>query len=115
LSLVDTTTDFGFLDGISNPFVNGSGGEPNPGQARVPPGEVFLNTTGDSLRRPAWATNGSFLVFRQLQQFVPEFNKFLADNPVGPKSLKPEERSQLLGARMVGRWKSVSRVNCDVR
>ncbi|KAJ7260803.1 DyP-type peroxidase [Mycena rebaudengoi] len=99
---------FGFLDGISNPFVNGSGGDPSPGQALVPAGEIFLNTTGDSLRRPDWAKNGSFLVFRQLQQLVPEFNKFLADNPVGQKSLglTKEEGSQLLGARMVGRWKS---------
>ncbi|KAJ7236497.1 DyP-type peroxidase [Mycena rebaudengoi] len=99
---------FGFLDGISNPFVNGSGGEPNPGQASVLPGEIFLNTTDDGLRRPDLAKNGSFLVFRHLQQLVPGFNKFLADNPVGQKTLglTKKEGSQLLGARMVGRWKS---------
>ena len=52
-------------------------------------------------------TGGSFLAFRELQQLVPEFNKYLLDNaPVVPgKTL--QERADLLGARMVGRWKSV--------
>jgi deferrochelatase/peroxidase EfeB len=113
LPLIDTTTDFGFLDGISNPFVTGFPGEANPGQARVPAGEIFLGAANDSVRtRPPWTKDGSFLVFRQLKQLVPEFNKFLADHPVG-QNLSPEAGSQLLGARMVGRWKSVSRVNCE--
>ncbi|KAJ6536896.1 hypothetical protein B0H19DRAFT_1182080 [Mycena capillaripes] len=94
---------FGFLDGISNPFVAGFDDQSKalPGQAQVPAGEILLRETG-----PGWAKDGSFLVFRQLQQLVPEFNKFLADHPVGPESLTRDERSQLLGARMVGRWKS---------
>lgn len=43
--------------------------------------------------------------YRQLQQFVPEFNKFLADNPI--KEV-PDRKlgSELLGARLFGRWKS---------
>jgi deferrochelatase/peroxidase EfeB len=43
--------------------------------------------------------DGSFLAFRQLKQLVPEFNNFLAANPVNGSS-------ELTGARMVGRWKS---------
>jgi deferrochelatase/peroxidase EfeB len=46
-------------------------------------------------------------VFRQLQQLVPEFNQFLATHPLDTDTLTPEEGSELLGARMVGRWKSV--------
>jgi len=41
---------------------------------------------------------------------VPEFNDFLKKNPIAKdgngKELTPEEGSELLGARMVGRWKS---------
>jgi deferrochelatase/peroxidase EfeB len=57
--------------------------------------------TGDNTTRPAWAKDGSFLVFRQLKQYVPEFNKFTVDNPI-------EGSSELTGARLIGRWKSVS-------
>ncbi len=44
-----------------------------------------------------------------MEQLVPEFNKFLLDNPIsGPDlPLTREEGSALLGARMLGRWKSV--------
>lgn len=91
--------DFGFLDGIAQPAISGFG-TPLPGQAVFPAGIFLLNETGDSTPRPAWAKDGSFLAFRKLQQFVPEFNKFLLDNPTNGSS-------ELTGARMVGRWKSV--------
>nr|WAW38305.1 DyP-type peroxidase [Mycena epipterygia] len=97
--------DFGFLDGISNPAVSGFQ-TPHPGQAVVPPGEILVGETGDSVTRPAWAKDGSFLAFRQLKQLVPEFNKFLADNPIRAPTLTSQQGSDLLGARMVGRWKS---------
>jgi hypothetical protein len=79
-----------------------------PGQAVVPAGEIIVGQPGDNATRPAWAKDGFFLVFRQLKQLVPEFNKFLADNPIVEPGLTPEQGSDLLGARMVGRWKSVS-------
>ncbi|KAJ7054412.1 fungal peroxidase [Mycena amicta] len=97
---------FGFLDGISNPAVSGFQ-TPKAGQAVVNPGEILVGETGDTFgTRPSWAKDGSFLVFRQLKQLVPEFNKFLADNPLPVSGLSPEQGSDLLGARMVGRWKS---------
>ncbi|KAJ6501275.1 fungal peroxidase [Mycena vulgaris] len=96
---------FGFLDGISNPAVEGFA-PALPGQAVVPAGEILLGETGDSVTRPPWAKDGSFLVFRQLKQLVPEFNKFLVDNPIRAPGLTPKQGSDLLGARMVGRWKS---------
>ncbi|KAJ7512499.1 fungal peroxidase [Mycena galericulata] len=98
---------FGFLDGISNPAVVGFQ-PPLPGQAVVSTGEILVGETGDPVlsSRPAWAKDGSFLVFRQLKQLVPEFNKFLTDNPIHVPALTPKQGSDLLGARMVGRWKS---------
>ncbi|KAF7291876.1 Fungal peroxidase [Mycena indigotica] len=92
---------FGFLDGISNPAVQGFR-DPSPGQAVVSPGEILVEDSS----RPPWAQDGSFLVFRQLEQLVPEFNKFLADNPIRAPALTTQQGSDLLGARMVGRWKS---------
>ncbi|KAJ7885115.1 hypothetical protein B0H14DRAFT_2699788 [Mycena olivaceomarginata] len=96
---------FGYLDGISNPAVEGFQ-SPHPGQAVVPTGEILVGENGDSVSRPPWAKGGSFLVFRQLKQLVPEFNKFLADNPIRRQGLTQQEGSDLLGARMIGRWKS---------
>ncbi|KAJ7723416.1 fungal peroxidase [Mycena metata] len=99
---------FGFQDGISNPAVSGYDSNPVAGQAVVPTGEILVGEEGDSFlsSRPAWAKDGSFLVFRQLKQIVPEFNKFLLDNPIHIPALTPEQGSELLGARMIGRWKS---------
>jgi hypothetical protein len=39
---------------------------------------------------------------------VPEFTKFLVDNPIQDPTLdmNDDERSALFGARLVGRWKS---------
>lgn len=106
---IEDYPDFGFADGISQPAVTGFTANVLPGQTPVPAGEFLLGEDGDSVTRPAWAKDGSFLVFRQMEQLVPEFNKFLLDNPiVEPGVLTAQEGSDLLGARMVGRWKSVS-------
>lgn len=69
--------------------------------------------------RPVWTKDGSFMVFRNLQQDVPEFDAYL--NKLGPTwrsrvyepdsvhpPLTDEEGAQLVGAQTVGRWKSVS-------
>lgn len=100
--------DFGYMDGISQPAVQGFTSSPTPGQHVAPPGLFLLGHDGDSTTRPTWATGGSFLAFRQLKQLVPEFKKFLADNPLQVDGLSTEAGSELLGARMVGRWRSVS-------
>lgn len=97
------------MDGISQPAVTGFTASPLPGQISLPAGEFLLGEDGDSVTRPSWAKDGSFLVFRQMEQLVPEFNKFLLDHPiVEPGVLTAQEGSDLLGARMIGRWKSVS-------
>jgi deferrochelatase/peroxidase EfeB len=100
------------LDGISNPKVIGFDKVINPGPSPVEPGVIVTGHTGDpgiSIRKD-WSTDGSFVAFRYLFQEVPEFNTFLTKNPIAKdgngKVLTPEEGSALLGARMVGRWKS---------
>ena len=108
----ETRPSFGFLDGISNPAVTGFDTVIQPGPSPVQPGVIVTGKTGDpglSIRKD-WSTEGSFAVFRFLKQLVPEFNEFLIKNPIpedgNKKTLTPAEGSALLGARMVGRWKS---------
>lgn len=100
-------TDFGFLDGISQPGLQGFTTNPNPGQTVIPPGVILLGENGDGITRPDWAKDGSFLAFRQLKQLVPEFATFLTNNPLKVGNLTEAQGSALLGARMVGRWQSV--------
>lgn len=100
--------DFGYMDGIAQPAIKGFTSSPNPGQFVAQPGIILLGQDGDDTDRPSWATGGSFMVFRQLKQLVPEFNQFLTENALEVDGLTAEEGAELLGARMVGRWKSVS-------
>lgn len=91
---------FGFLDGVSQPAVQGVDTTTNPGQETVRQGIILLGRKGDAQKRPSWALDGSFLAFRYLPQLVPEFNAFLGSKPV------PGVNAEQLGARLVGRWKS---------
>ncbi|KAK0199606.1 hypothetical protein DFS33DRAFT_1267808, partial [Desarmillaria ectypa] len=103
----DAYLDFGFMDGISQPAVKGFTQSPFPGQLAVDAGEILLAEAGDVIPRPRWAKDGSFLVFRQMEKLVLEFNKFLLDNLISePGVLTREEGPALLGARMLGRRKS---------
>ena len=102
------TSDFGYLDGISNPLIKGFG-EPLPGQAFIDPGIILVGRANDTVTtRPAWALDGSFLAFRKLKQLVPEFHKYTLDNALQNQSgnLSTEEGALLLGSRMFGRWNS---------
>jgi Dyp-type peroxidase family len=107
-AIAEVLADFGYMDGISQPGINGFTTQPMPGQTMIDAGHILLGESGDSTSRPSWAKDGSFLVFRQLKQFVPEFDKLLTDNPIMEPGLTPQQGSELLGARMIGRWKSVS-------
>ena len=63
------------------------------------PGVILIGEQGDGVAgRPAWAKDSSFLVFRKLKQFVPEFNHFLSQNPIKDPGLTPAQGSELLGA-----------------
>ncbi|KAF5374348.1 hypothetical protein D9758_004699 [Tetrapyrgos nigripes] len=96
---------FGFLDGISNPTIEGLDKNPLPGPKPIAAKHLITGQTSDA-NTPPVIIDGSFLAFRYLFQLVPEFNEFLKSNPIKGKNLSDEEGSELLGARMVGRWKS---------
>lgn len=100
---------FGYHDGISQPAVQGVNTNPKPGQETVRQGIILLGREGDApnvpsvTTRPPWALDGSFLSFRYLFQLVPEFDEFKKQNPI--PGVSPELGSELLGARLIGRWK----------
>ena len=56
---------------------------------------------GDLVRRPSWMLDGSFMVFRKLEQDVSSWNEFLFE-----KAKVLGITPGLLGARRMGRWKS---------
>jgi deferrochelatase/peroxidase EfeB len=37
---------------------------------------IFTGLDGDKAKQPDWATEGSFLVFREIEEKVPEFHKY---------------------------------------
>jgi Dyp-type peroxidase family len=78
----------------------------NPEPSDEPGEEGELNTDPGEIATagPEWTTDGSFLVFRRLRQDVGGFHKFLKDEAakLGTNPLFPD----MLGARLVGRWRS---------
>ena len=124
-----THEHFGFRDGVSQPLIEELGAEPGPDAIKA--GEFLLgypNEYGRLTDRPLVAAsadkenllpedaggtgkrdlgrNGSYLVFRQLNQDVHEFWEYCeqaAKNPDG--RVDPDKRVRL-AAKMVGRWPS---------
>ena len=103
---------FGFTDGISLPGVRGLTPKGTPGRELVWPGEFVLGyprqdwldseKPGPIAAMPAdWARDGSYLVFRRLEQGVPEFRRF-----VGVQAARQGTNPELIASRMVGRWRS---------
>jgi Dyp-type peroxidase family len=122
---------FGFLDGVSQPGLRGRISDdptdvltfrqnPNdrdqgkPGQDLLWPGEFVFGYPGQdptsveitepgpiSEAGPAWAKDGSFVVFRRLRQDVEAFREFVQDTAFQLR-LSPE----FVGAKLVGRWAS---------
>jgi Dyp-type peroxidase family len=112
---------FGFLDGVSQPGVRGltrpskpiyRPDEGLPGQDLIWPGEFVFGYPGQHPSHPTkegtpppmaapWQRNGSYMVFRRLEQKVPEFRRF-----VRHQAARLGMDRELLAARMVGRWKS---------
>ena len=112
---------FGYRDGISQPGIRGltrrsrpatAPDQGLPGQDLISPGEFVFGYPGqdpsDKVKpgppprmAAPWMCNGSYMVFRRLEQKVPEFRNFVADR-AARLGMEPD----LLGARMFGRWKS---------
>ncbi len=125
---------FGYADGVSQPGVRGTiapgvpltpqadGAEDSQGQKGQDllwPGEFVFGYSGqnpdaDTFEEEGqvvtppipFMQDGAFLIFRRLAQQVPEFNHSVKTAalgiPAGANPMNPD----LLGAQMVGRWKS---------
>ena len=126
---------FGFKDGISQPGVDGFDVSDNtddddpsdrlgqvagrPGTAIIAAGEFILGEDPEPgaafppLREPGtldidklgWMKNGSFQVFRRLEQDVPAFWGQITKNAHSLPSDDPMP-AELLAAKIVGRWRS---------
>ncbi|KAJ5131621.1 Dyp-type peroxidase [Penicillium atrosanguineum] len=99
---------FGFQDGLSQPQIEGLDPEPQGREPKaVKSGMIFCGHEGDEMNQPKWALDGSFLVLRDLQQLVPEFDKFMEENahkaPFTKDSPNPKEK---LAAYLMGRWRN---------
>ena len=104
---------FGFEDGISQPLMGGIDKlEPKPNgkegfvkNMNTEP-ELLIVTGGsasanNSVPRPSWMHNGSFLVFRKLEQHVGGFKDLTA------KYTKYNCKDAAhMGAKLMGRWQS---------
>ncbi len=124
---------FGFADGVSQPGVRGTvpPGEPltpttsaeenqgAPGQDLLWPGEFLFGYAGQDKTAPTFPVkgpvveppipfmaNGAYLVFRRLAQLVPEFNAAVKAAAATTAGSPNPTSADLLGAQMVGRWKS---------
>ncbi|MGH3811665.1 MAG: Dyp-type peroxidase [Pseudonocardiaceae bacterium] len=94
---------FGFRDGISQPTIRGSGLEDSEHADRlaVAPGEFVLGYPDELGNRPMpspepLGRNGSYGVYRKLQQHVAVFRDYVQNKDDG----------DLLAAKLMGRWPS---------
>lgn len=135
LTVKSSREHFGFADGVSQPGIRGTWrgrhitrrrlppGDPehdlfgHPGQHLVWPGEFVLGYPASSpdprlpgpVRPvPAWMHNGSFLVYRRLQQHVDVFEAEMARMAEDLRHLPgfAHMSPALLKAMLVGRWPS---------
>jgi Dyp-type peroxidase family len=108
---------FGFADGLSQPFLPGLHDKPRPGETRIPVGEILLgyeNAYGRHPSSPQWGNfdlgrNGSFLVFRKLEQDVAAFWSWIAGHArrlAGGDPATTAELTDLIAAKLMGRWPS---------
>ncbi|MFI1282620.1 Dyp-type peroxidase [Streptomyces sp. NPDC020858] len=98
---------FGYQDGISRIYVEGTGIEPPPGSGpAVKPGEFVLGYPDETssiptLPQPEWLSrNGSFLAYRRLYEDVIAFREFLG------RHADTRDEQELLAAKLLGRWRS---------
>ena len=98
---------FGYRDRMSEPAIEGLGGELIPGSGTpLKPGEFFLGypdengDTGPLPQPEILSRNGSFLAYRRLEEHVGAFRDFLRANGATP------EEQELIAAKLMGRWRS---------
>ena len=93
---------FGYPRQIPTEDPLADGLNPNPGK------DSLLKLDGSGPGAPAWAKDGSFLVFRRLRQDVGGFHRFLHQVAEDHKIQDPSNASaaRLVGSKLVGRWPS---------
>lgn len=112
---------FGFVDGISNPAIEGvrrGGGIGNPDGAQrfrpVSAGEFVLGYPDEGHETGAMpvphllARNGTFLVVRKLHQHVARFRDYVARQTALLGPAVPGTHPDFVAAKMVGRWRNGS-------
>lgn len=117
--LADNKEHFGFRDLVGQPKVGAIGG--THGGNTIAPGEFVLGyengygqgrtslvpsflPPGESRERLELGRNGSYLVFRQLEQDVLGFWKYCSDHAKGGASQEVPYSAVALASKMVGRW-----------
>jgi Dyp-type peroxidase family len=98
---------FGYRDRMSEPAIEGLGGELIPGSGTpLKPGEFFLGypdengDTGPLPQPEILSRNGSFLAYRRLEEHVGAFRDFLRANGA------TWDEQELIAAKLMGRWRS---------
>lgn len=109
---------FGFADGLSQPYLPGAYDPLQQGEQQVAAGEILLgytNAYAATPQSPMWGDldlghNGSYLVFRKLEQHVETLWGYLSTQA---RALAPggdtdavDAMTEYLGAKMMGRWRS---------
>ena len=112
---------FGFRDGIGQPSIEGSPFDDKPGMGTpstnntwkpVKAGEFILGYEKESaaLEIPAeireLCLNGTYMVFRKLEQNVGAFRQFLKQAALSAFGSDAPDDQELIGAKLVGRWRS---------
>lgn len=108
---------FGFADGLSQPYLPGMHAEPRRGEDRIAAGEILLgypNAYDQLPLSPIWngfdlGRNGTFLVFRKLEQDVAGFWGWIADRAralAGGDDATAAQLTELIGAKLIGRWRN---------
>ena len=122
---------FGFRDGLSQPAIDGSPVLSKPGETVLAPGEFVLgypnaygqipfaptveassDTAGlltpdeNDTGRLSLGRNGSYLVFRKLQQHVGSFWSYYRAQAEKSKAADSAAEMNRLAAKSVGRWRS---------
>lgn len=116
----DMKEHFGYLDGVGQPVIEGSGKAQNQlkrtGHATViKAGEFILgyenelnvkDTVPATNGMSEFGKNGTYLVFRQIEQHVNAFWTFLERATQRSDRTSDPDARERLGAKIVGRWKS---------
>ena len=131
----DRKEHFGFTDGISQPIIEGTAAaaklkRDRPKEARIAvvmPGEIVLGyrnergakvtfSNGSAPSAPGSAAerttprdlgrNGTYLVFRQLEQNVQAFNAFVAQTAKRLHGKFDPQTAEWVASRLIGRWRN---------